>query len=208
MTKEQKFEARLTEMGLLAEWENQGRLGRVATTDANGNIILFVHEGETDWYSEEHYPPLQVLRQNYKFVKGCILEWRNFDEEFEKKLDDWLAYGMCSETGCPLDPVDVYFPANGLQTSCINFEDDPEDVLSATLERFLEESARGETSAFPSERFGINTGESLFMTNIERNAVLIHYGTCGDWTRAVLIPSEEFYNDGRADDALGWFLNN
>ena len=207
MTKEQKFENRLTEMGLLAEWENQGSLGRVATTDANGNIILFVHEGDTDAYSEIHYPPFQVLRQNYKFVKGCILEWKGYDEEFEKKLDDWLAYGMCSDTGCPLCPVDVYWPADGLQTSYKDFEDDPENALGAILERFLNlESAKGETKPFPCEKFGITAYEELYMTNINREAVLIHFGTCGDWTRAVLIPYEEFDN-GRAEEALDWFIN-
>jgi len=36
--------------------------------------------------------------------------------------------------------------------------------------------------------------------------VLIHFGTCGDWTRAVLIPYEEFDN-GRAEEALDWFIN-
>ena len=132
MTKEQKFEARLTEMGLLNEWDKQGRCGRVATTDANGNIILFVHEDETDAYSEIHYPPFQVLRQNYKFVKNCILEWKNFDEEFEKELDDWLAYGMCAEKGCPLHPVDVYFPADGLQTFYEDFEDDPDGIMDTS----------------------------------------------------------------------------
>ena len=204
MTKEQKFEARLTEMGLLNEWNKIGRMGRVATTDANGNIILFIHMDDKDAYTEIHYPPLQVLRQNYKFVKGCILEWRNYDEEFEKKLDDWLAYGMCSETGCPLEPVDVYFPADGLETFLQDFEDDKENVLSATLKRFLEGSALGETREFPPE---LGAYEQLYMTNIQREAVLVHYGTSGDWTRAVLIPSEELDDNDRVEDALDWFMH-
>ena len=205
MTKEQKFENRLTEMGLLNEWDNIGRFGRVATTNANGDIILFIHEGDDDNYSEIHYPPLQVLRQNYKFVKGCILEWKNFDEEFEKRLDDWLAFGMCAEKDCPLDPVDVYFPADGLQTFYVDFEDDQRDVHAAMLKRFLEESALGETRPLP---FGEPVfGEPLFMTNIQREAVLVHFGTCGDWTRAVLIPSEELDDNDRVEDALDWFMH-
>ena len=124
MKREQKFEARLVETGLLDEWNKIGRFGRVAKADENGDIILFIHENESDNYSEIHYPPFEVLRQNYKFVKGCILEWRNYDGAFEKQLDDWLAYGMCSSTPCPLYPVDVYFPANGLETYYQDFEDD------------------------------------------------------------------------------------
>ena len=122
MTKEQKFEARLTEMGLLNEWNKQGRCGRVATTDANGNIILFVHEDETDAYSEIHYPPFEELRTKYGFVKNCILEWKGFDAMFECKLDAWL--GGVEDSPCPLDPVDAYFPASAFQTFYEDFEDD------------------------------------------------------------------------------------
>ena len=203
MTKEQKFENRLTEMGLLAEWENIGRLGRVATTDANGNIILFVHEGDTDAYSEIHYPPFEELRTKYGFIKNCILEWKGYDAMFECKLDAWL--GGVEDSPCPLDPVDAYFPASAFQTFYVDFEDDQRDVHAAVLKRFLEESALGETRPLP---FGEPVfGEPLFMTNIQREAVLVHFGTCGDWTRAVLIPSEELDDNDRVEDALDWFMH-
>ena len=130
MTKEQKFEARLVETGLMDEWNKIGRLGRVAKADENGDITLFIHEGESDNYSEIHYPSFNVLRMNYSFVKGCILEWRGTGGDFEKQLDDWLAYGMCSSTGCPLAPVDVYFPASGLNTYYQDFEDDPDGIMT------------------------------------------------------------------------------
>lgn len=219
MTKEQKFEARLTEMGLLNEWNKIGRMGRVATTDANGNIILFVHEDETDAYSEIHYPPFQVLRQNYKFVKNCILEWKGYDEEFEKKLDDWLAYGMCSETGCPLDPVDVYFPADGLQTSYEDFEDD--DLFQGTVARlssFFQEGFKGETveilNAEQAEELN-GCSEPLYATLVGwdgQRAVIVHFGINGDWTKAVTITEDAFNNtaggerDFSVEEALEWFF--
>jgi hypothetical protein len=125
--------------------------------------------------------------------------------KFEKELDDWLAYGMCAEKGCPLHPVDVYFPADHLKTFYVDFEDDQRDVHAAVLKRFLEESALGETRPLP---FGEPVfGEPLFMTNIQREAVLVHFGTCGDWTRAVLIPSEELDDNDRVEDALDWFMH-
>ena len=130
MTKEQKFEARLTEMGLLNEWNKQGRCGRVATTDANGNIILFVHEDETDGYSEIHYPPFEELRNKYGFIKNCILEWKGYDAMFECKLDAWL--GGVEDSPCPLDPVDAYFPASSFQTFYEDFEDDPDGIMDTT----------------------------------------------------------------------------
>lgn len=203
MTKEQKFEARLTEMGLLNEWNKIGRMGRVATTDANGNIILFVHEDDTDAYSEVHYPPFEELRTKYGFIKKCILEWKGYDAMFECKLDAWL--GGVEDSPCPLDPVDAYFPASSFQTFYTDFEDDQRDVHAAVLKRFLEESALGETRPLP---FGEPVfGEPLFMTNIQREAVLVHFGTCGDWTRAVLIPSEELDDNDRVEDALDWFMH-
>ena len=136
MTREQKFEARLVETGLMDEWNKIGRLGRVAKADENGDITLFIHEGESDNYSEIHYPSFNVLRMNYSFVKGCILEWRGTGGDFEKQLDDWLAYGMCSSTGCPLAPVDVYFPASGLHTYYQDFEDDEHKTLADILEDY------------------------------------------------------------------------
>jgi len=141
MTREQKFEARLEELGLTQEWENQGRVGRVATTDEQGNIILLIHEDDNDNYSEIHYPPFEVLRRNYKFVKACILEWKGYDEKFEAELDDWLAYGAFSQRPCPLCPVDVYFPADGLQTSYEDFEDDQQ---RKTFDDLLDDYYTGE----------------------------------------------------------------
>lgn len=131
MRKEQKFEARLREMGLYEEWNKQGGFGRVATTinGKGGDIVLFVHEDETDNYSEIHYPSLGELREQYGFVKACILEWRNYDTEFEKELDAWLADGS---QPCPLYPVDVYFPASAFQTYYHDFEDDPDGIMDTT----------------------------------------------------------------------------
>lgn len=132
MTKEQKFEARLIETGLMDEWNKIGRSGRVAKADENGDIILFIHEDESDNYSEIHYPSFNVLRMTYSFVKGCILEWRGTGGDFEKRLDDWLAHGMCSSAGCPLAPVDVYFPASGLEAYYQDFKDDPVGIMDTS----------------------------------------------------------------------------
>lgn len=58
---------------------------------------------------------------------------------------------------------------------------------------------------------GIN--EPLYVTKIINDAVVVHYGTVGDWTKAVLITRENLdceesidYFDP-ADEALEWFFN-
>jgi len=131
MKKEQKFEARLEELGLMEEWNKQGRCGRVATTNEKGEIILFVHEDDHDAYSEFHYPKFSELRTEYSFIKACILEWNGYDKDFEAQLDAWLS-DPCGCKPCPLYPVDVYFPADGLETFCMDFEDDPEGIMNTT----------------------------------------------------------------------------
>jgi len=127
MTREEKFEARLRELGLTREWENQGRFGKVATTDKYGKIALLVHESASDMYSEIHYPSLAELRTEYYFVKNCILEWKGYDKDFETALDAWFSDPVGLKP-CPLVPVDVYFPGEMFQTSYHDFEDDQEDT--------------------------------------------------------------------------------
>ena len=125
MTAKQKFEARLKELGLYEEWTKQGKYGKIAVEREEG-ITLLVHEDDDDKFTEEHFPTLNELRKNPKFVEECKKEWyRDWDDDkFVRNLACWLD-GYSDE--CPLFPVDVYFPANAMITEWEDFEDDEND---------------------------------------------------------------------------------
>ena len=81
-------------------------------------------------------------------------------------------------------------------------------TIVAVLEDFLAESKPGESRDILEYE-----GESIFATNLDNEAVLVRYATCGDWTRAVVIPSENFphgedWEDqySPADEAVEWFF--
>ena len=88
--------------------------------------------------------------------------------------------------------------------------------LVEVLEKFMSESKPGETRVFvdankADELNGIS--EDIFMTNLDGKAVLVRFATCGDWTRALVIPTENFPNGEEwddcyspADEALEWFF--
>ena len=119
---------------LMDEWNKIGRVGHVAVAEPN-EIIVFVHEDEHDAYSEIHYPTFDKLRENPVFVRRCVDEFLSDmdsnivdcpDDQFQFRtsLSAWLR-GRLVE--CPLAPVDVYFPANGMHTFYVDFEDDVDE---------------------------------------------------------------------------------
>lgn len=86
--------------------------------------------------------------------------------------------------------------------------------MVATLTEFSNKSSVGETKQFLSESDLEETNgicEPLYMTRIN-GGVVVHYGTDGDWTKALLIPEGQL--DGEdwgeeyspADEALEWFF--
>ena len=86
--------------------------------------------------------------------------------------------------------------------------------LVEVLEKFMSESKPGESRVFVDSEDELNEyGEDIYMTNLDGMAVLVRFDTCGDWTRALLIPTENFpngedYGDcySPADEALEWFF--
>lgn len=136
MTAQDKFEARLKELGLMEEWKKQGSCGRVAI-ETEDEIILLVNEGpDDDRYTEEHFPTFEELRTNPEFVKECKNEWyTEMDADFVQKLAIWLEFGK-KAGDCPLFPVDVYFPGNSMMTSWKDFEDDIEIDIEEEEEQY------------------------------------------------------------------------
>lgn len=140
MTAKEKFEDKLSRVGLLDDWKQIGERGKVAkfavSSDENpkhGRIMLFVHEYDKDSYTEIHYPPFNALRENKVFVNRCADEFLSDRmSAFVSKTADWdfnLAVLLCSwllgdDVECPLSPVDVYFPGEGLWDYCRDFSDD------------------------------------------------------------------------------------
>lgn len=87
--------------------------------------------------------------------------------------------------------------------------------MVATLTTFSKENGPGITKQFLSERELEEVNgicEPLFMTKIS-GGVVVHYGTDGDWTKALLIPDVQLdgedYGDqySPADEALEWFFD-
>ena len=87
-------------------------------------------------------------------------------------------------------------------------------VMGKTLKSFFDETKTGERQVFLdcSELEEVNgICEPLFMTNLG-DAVLVHYGSDGDWTKALFIPSgnldgEDFEDQySPVDEALEWFF--
>lgn len=88
--------------------------------------------------------------------------------------------------------------------------------LVSVLEKFFSESKPGESRVFLEADKAVELNgccEDIFMTNLDGMAVVVRFATCGDWTKALLIPSENFpngedYGDqySPADEALEWFF--
>lgn len=86
--------------------------------------------------------------------------------------------------------------------------------IVATIKQFYDNSKTGETKLLfePQELDEINgIWEDLYMTHVFNNAILIHYADNGDWTKALLIPEENFTEEDEdnyspADEAIEWFF--
>lgn len=86
--------------------------------------------------------------------------------------------------------------------------------LGKILREFLKESKTGDRKVFlDSEKLNEVNGicEELFMTNLG-DAILVHYGADGDWTKSLFIPNGKFEIEeeegfyGPVDEALEWFF--
>lgn len=126
-TAKKQFEERLRELGLLDVWKDQGACGRIGTfVWDNDSIVIFVHEDDDDKYSEFFYPPFEELREDETFCKECLKEFAcNSDDRFVASLVRWIV----DKGERPLDPEDVYHPANHLLLKdSHDFEDLYEEV--------------------------------------------------------------------------------
>ena len=133
MTAKEKFEARLNFLGLADEWSAIGGTGKVGTFDPYGGIIVLIHDGWEDGYSEIRYPSYNSLRKNDAFVDACAHKCVTLDNEldFATKTARWLLH-ITDE--CPLEAVDVYSVCESeFNEYYEDFEDDPE-VIMTTLQ--------------------------------------------------------------------------
>ena len=136
MTAQEKFEARLKELGLDVKYELTGdKVGKVGKVLDDGTIVILVHYAwePHDPYTELHYPPFDELWENEKFKKECMENFFEYpDDKFVAELARWLQYGSACRYPCPLFPVDVYFAADGLEKSWFDYQDDvptAEDII-------------------------------------------------------------------------------
>lgn len=130
MTAEEKFYARLKELGLEDEFDGENHVGAVLP---DGRVIVLVHyDGERgDPYTEIEYPPYDELWKDEKFRQSCKEEFyeNSDDDEFISNLARWLdIHGKKDK--CPLFPVDLYWLSAPV-TKWFNYEDDPraEEVI-------------------------------------------------------------------------------
>ena len=126
MTAQEKFEARLRELGLEEQYNMVGDMvGKVL--DDGRVVVLVHHEWERgDPYTELIYPSYEELWKDEKFRKACKEEYYvNCDgnDEFIVKLALWLDIHR-DWTKCPLLPCDLYWLQSGFEKSWRNFEDD------------------------------------------------------------------------------------
>ena len=108
LSAEEKFDARLKELGIYEDWCQQGCVGRVGVETSEG-VKIFVHEDEDDRFTEFTYPPMREMEKSDQFRIKALEEFypaMSDDKEFMSKLVRWVANPA---NVCPLFPVDVYF---------------------------------------------------------------------------------------------------
>lgn len=126
MTAQEKFEARLKELGLTEAYKKTGdKVGKIMD---DGRVVVLIHyEWESgDPYTEINYPSYEDLWKNENFRRACKEEYyTNCDGnyEFVAKLALWLDLHK-DWTECPLLPCDLYWLPSGFETSWQNFQDD------------------------------------------------------------------------------------
>lgn len=107
-TAEEKFNARLKELGIYDDWCQQGLVGRVGVETSEG-IKILVHEDEDDRFTEFTYPPMREMEKSDQFRIKALGEFypaMSDDKEFMSNLVRWVANPANKN---PLFPVDVYF---------------------------------------------------------------------------------------------------
>lgn len=127
MTAQEKFEARLKELGL---YEQHGRDDHVGTFLDDGSIVVLVHiqTDPTDEYSEFHYPPFEEMWKNPRWRESCKHNFYDSDDDhFVAELAYWLDIHK-DGAKCPLFPVDAYWVGD-IESEWFDYEDDPEIVL-------------------------------------------------------------------------------
>lgn len=108
LTAEEKFDARLKELGIYEDWCQQGCCGRVGVATSEG-IKILVHEDEDDRFTEFTYPPMREMEKSDQFRIKALGEFypaMSDDKEFMSNLVHWVANPANKN---PLFPVDVYF---------------------------------------------------------------------------------------------------
>lgn len=124
MTAEEKFDARLKELGIYDDWCQQGCVGRVGVETSEG-IKILVHEDEDDKFTEFTYPPMREMEKSDQFRIKTLGEFYPAmcdDSDFRDKLVRWV---IDPRNVCPLYPVDVYFPWEKAEWQ--DFEDDVQE---------------------------------------------------------------------------------
>lgn len=134
MTAQEKFEARVKELGLKADYISDDHIGAVLP---DGKVVVLVHiKGESDDpFTEFIYPPYDELWKDEKFRQACKENFygQTDNYEFEAKLAYWLDIHKFDK--CPLAPVDLYW-VGAKALHWFNYEDDQtaEDIIKKLVE--------------------------------------------------------------------------
>ena len=127
MTAQDKFYARLKELGLEEQYNKTGDM--VGKVLEDGRVVILIHyEWERDDpYTEIIYPSYEDLWKNENFRRACKEEYyvNSDNDEFIASLARWLDLHK-DWTECPLYPCDLYWLPSGFETSWQNYEDDPD----------------------------------------------------------------------------------
>ena len=131
MTAQEKFEARLKELGLYGEYGPDDHVGCFLE---DGSIVVLVHiqSDPTDGYTEFRYPPFEEMWKDSRFREKCKDNFYDSDDDhFVAELAYWLDIHK-NGAKCPLAPVDAYW-AGAPETEWFNYEDDKMKKYEVTL---------------------------------------------------------------------------
>ena len=127
MKAEEKFNARLKDLGLWERWCEIGMVGRIGASTED-NVIILVNESDDDNYTEFVYPPMEEMAKSEMFRSMALAEFVDAgDEKFIRQLIRWW---IDPKNKCPLYPEDAYFLWSDYTWT--NYEDDPVEVMDAT----------------------------------------------------------------------------
>lgn len=191
-TAKQQFEERLKELGLLDAWKNQGACGRIGTyVWDNDSIVIFVHEDDDDKYSEFFYPPFEELREDETFCKECLKKFAcNSDDRFVASLVRWIV----DKGERPLDPEDVYHPANHLLLKeSHDFEDLYEEVPDVRIITAKEQWEKDSQGAEVIQK--LDNGSTYKVAVTDGSITFFVYQDGGEYFREVYPPFDELRKD-------------